>query len=160
MMGLNAAELCAQVEDESAREHRLLTNAADHQRWLEHGFMAAWRHFFARAQLAERLLPLPDGERRLTNLSHLAELIQQESEQRQGMAPLLSWLESKVARPPSGEDAVLRLESDAQLVKIVTLHTSKGLQYPVVFCPFLWDGALERRDTAFWRYHDEQDQSG
>ncbi|RBB92630.1 exodeoxyribonuclease V subunit beta, partial [Pseudomonas sp. MWU12-2115] len=51
-------------------------------------------------------------------------------------------------------DAVLRLESDAALVKIVTVHTSKGLQYPVVFCPFLWNGALERRGASFWSYHD------
>jgi exodeoxyribonuclease V beta subunit len=59
-----------------------------------------------------------------------------------------------VANPPAGEEALLRLESDAELVKIVTIHTSKGLQYPLVFCPFLWDGALERRDTTFWRYRD------
>ena len=71
-----------------------------------------------------------------------------------GQAPLLAWFEAAVASPPAGEEALLRLESDAELVKIVTIHTSKGLQYPMVFCPFLWDGALERRDTTFWRYRD------
>lgn len=151
--GLDAAELKARLEDEASWEAELLRNAGDHQRWREHGFMAAWRHYFAREQLAARLLPLPDGERRLTNLGHLAELIQQESESRQGMAPLLAWFAARVADPPRGEEAVLRLESDAALVKIVTVHTSKGLQYPVVFCPFLWHGALERRGASFWSYH-------
>lgn len=152
LYGLDAARLLADVEDEARWEARLLANAADHQYWLEHGFMRAWRQFMAREQLALRLLPLPDGERRLTNLSHLAELLQSESDSRHGMAPLLAWLEARVARPAGGEDAMLRLESDAALVKIVTIHTSKGLQYPVVFCPYLWDGALERRNTSFWRY--------
>jgi exodeoxyribonuclease V beta subunit len=152
LYGLDAARLLAEVEDETQWEVRLLANAADHQRWLEQGFMSAWRHFLAREQLPLRLLPLPDGERRLTNLSHLAELLQSESDSRHGMAPLLAWLEGRVASPSGGEDAMLRLESDAALVKIVTIHTSKGLQYPVVFCPYLWDGALERRNTSFWRY--------
>ena len=156
LYGLDAARLLAEVEDESCWEARLLANAADHQRWLEQGFMRAWRHFMAREQLALRLLPLPDGERRLTNLSHLAELLQSESDSRHGMAPLLAWLEARVARPSGGEEAMLRLESDAALVKIVTIHTSKGLQYPVVFCPYLWDGALERRDTRFWRYRNHE----
>ena len=157
LYGLDAARLLADVEDEACWEARLLANAADHLRWLEQGFMSAWRHFMAREQLALRLLPLPDGERRLTNLSHLAELLQSESDSRHGMAPLLAWLEARVANPPGGEEAMLRLESDAALVKIVTIHTSKGLQYPVVFCPYLWDGALERRNTSFWRYraHDQ-----
>ena len=152
LFGLDAAALMARVDDEPAWEAQLAANAEDHRRWREHGFMAAWRGFFGRERLAERLLPLPDGERRLTNLAHLAELLQRESEERQGMAPLLAWFEGRVATPPGGEEALLRLESDAALVKIVTIHTSKGLQYPVVFCPFLWDGKLDNKETAFWRF--------
>ncbi|POZ61078.1 exodeoxyribonuclease V subunit beta [Chromobacterium alticapitis] len=154
LAGLDAARIKAALEDETRWESQLLKNGEDHQHWRERGFMAAWRHYLARERVAERLLPLPDGERRLTNLGHLAELLQQESEGRQGMAPLLAWFAGRVADPPRGEDAVLRLESDAALVKIVTVHTAKGLQYPVVFCPFLWNGALERRGAGFWSYHD------
>ena len=152
LFGLNAAQLLALIEDEIAWEAQLAANLEDHKAWQQRGFMAAWRAFFARQDVAARLLPQPDGERRLTNFGHLAELIQEESERVAGIAPLLAWFESQVASPPSGEEALLRLESDAELVKIVTIHTSKGLQYPLVFCPFLWDGALERRDTTFWRY--------
>jgi exodeoxyribonuclease V beta subunit len=151
--GFDAPALKALCEDESRWEARLALNADDHARWLAHGFMAAWRAYMAREGLAERLLPLEDGERRLTNFSHLAELLQSESER--GALPLLAWFETQLAAPPAGEEAVLRLESDAALVRIVTVHSAKGLQYPVVFCPFLWDGALERRGTAFWRFRED-----
>ncbi|WP_147693565.1 exodeoxyribonuclease V subunit beta [Vogesella mureinivorans] len=154
LLGLDAAQLLQLAEDEAAWEARLVANHDDHKQWQQRGFMAAWRGFMAREGVAARLLPLPDGERRLTNLGHLAELLQQEAERIAGQAPLLAWFEAAVASPPAGEEALLRLESDAELVKIVTIHTSKGLQYPLVFCPFLWDGALERRDTTFWRYRD------
>lgn len=151
LCGLDAAALLAAEQREADWEALLARMAEDHQRWLSRGFMAAWRQFFARERLAERLLPLPDGERRLTNLAHLAELLQKESETRSGIAPLIEWFEQQIAVSAGGEEALLRLESDASLVKIVTVHSAKGLQYPVVFCPFLWDGALGRREPAFWR---------
>lgn len=156
LIGLNAGQLVELVDQEAEWEKRLLMNGQDHQRWRDHGFMVAWRHFFAREHVAGKLLPLADGERRLTNLSHLAELVQKQNEAKSAIMPLLTWFEQQVAHPPSGEESLLRLESDADLVKIVTVHTSKGLQYPIVFCPFLWDGTLERRDTSFWRYHHNQ----
>ncbi|MBV8647584.1 exodeoxyribonuclease V subunit beta [Paludibacterium sp.] len=155
LYGFDAADLARCQHDESAWEALLAAHAADHLRWRQHGLMAAWRHFFARRALAERLLPLPDGERRLTNLSHLAELLQTASEEQRGMLPLLDWFELQVRDGQGGEAALLRLESDAALVKIATVHSAKGLQYPVVFCPFLWDGALERREMPFWRSHGE-----
>ncbi|RQW27230.1 exodeoxyribonuclease V subunit beta [Rhodobacteraceae bacterium CH30] len=155
LYGLDAQALFALAENEEAWEACLRLNREDFERWQEQGFMAAWRGFFARSSLALRLLPQEGGERRLTNLAHLAELIQQQSEAKSALSPLLAWFEGRVANPPGGEEAVLRLESDAQLVKIVTIHTSKGLQYPLVFCPFLWDGKLDAADTPFWRYHHD-----
>ncbi|AXK39312.1 exodeoxyribonuclease V subunit beta [Crenobacter cavernae] len=152
LAGLTAAGIAALLDDESAWEGRLAAFADDHILWRERGFIALWRRFCAREKVAERLLPLPDGERRLTNLGQLAELIQQESDSLSGIAPLMAWFEARLADPPFGEEALMRLESDAELVKIVTVHTAKGLQYPVVFCPFLWDGQLERKGTAFWRH--------
>ncbi|TCP10930.1 DNA helicase/exodeoxyribonuclease V beta subunit [Crenobacter luteus] len=155
LVGLTSADLAALIDDESAWEGRLTAFADDHALWRERGFIALWRRFLAREAVAERLLPLPDGERRLTNLAHLAELIQRESDRLSGIAPLMAWFEARLAEPPTGEEALMRLESDAELVKIVTIHTAKGLQYPVVFCPFLWDGQLERKGTAFWRHQTD-----
>src|SRR5690606_25131695 len=116
-----------------------------HQLWQQQGFMRAFRAWLDEQQVAERLLALVDGERRLTNLLHLAELVQEESLQRQGMESLLAWFSAQRAVDNHGEGALLRLESDPERVQIGTIHTAKGLEYPLVFCPYLWDGALRRK---------------
>src|SRR5690606_25286936 len=127
-----------------------------HQLWQQQGFMRVFRAWLDQERVAERLLAGIDGERRLTNLLHLGELLQAESLQRPGLEPLLAWFNAQCGSEGAGEDALLRLESDAERVQIVTIHTSKGLEYPLVFCPFLWDGKLlgKHRDSA--RCHDEQ----
>lgn len=155
LIGLNAADLYALESNPAEWERRQNAFAQDREVWFSQGFMAAWRQCFARERLAERLLPLPDGERRLTNLSHLIEQIQQAAEQKTGSAPLIAWLAQSVAEPPQGEATLQRLESDASLVKIATIHAAKGLQYAVVYCPFLWDGRLLPKMPAFWRYHHD-----
>ena len=92
---------------------------------------------------ADQLLRYRDGARRLTNLKHLAEILQ-EAETRERYSPtgLAAWFTR--ARANAGdrdEMALLRLDSDEQLVKIVTMHAAKGLEFPIVFCPFLWDAS-------------------
>jgi exodeoxyribonuclease V beta subunit len=129
-----------------------------HQLWQQHGFMRAFRVWLDKERVAETLLASLDGERRLTNLLHLAELLQTESLQRPGLAALLSWLNAQRSSEGAGEDAVLRLESDAERVQIVTIHTSKGLEYPLVFCPFLWNGKLLGKFTDSARCHAEDGQ--
>ena len=95
-----------------------------------------------RQQVRSRLLALPGGERRLTNVLHCCELLHQAAlESGLGVEELLKWLAE--ARQQSGtarlEEHQIRLETDEQAVKIVTVHKSKGLQYPIVFCPFCWN---------------------
>jgi ATP-dependent exoDNAse (exonuclease V) beta subunit len=63
-----------------------------------------------------------------------------------GAGALLRWLASQRAEAAGGEEAQVRLESDRNLVQIVTIHKAKGLEYPIVFCPFAWDGFLQVRD--------------
>ena len=62
-------------------------------------------------------------------------------------------MKPKVEAPGAGaEEQVVRLESDADLVKVVTVHKSKGLEYPVVLLPFAAGfRALERQRTPFVR---------
>jgi exodeoxyribonuclease V beta subunit len=108
----------------------------------------------------QRLLAFRDGERRLTNLLHLAELSHVASRARPGMAALLKWLGDRRRAPANkDEEQQLRLESDENLVRIVTVHKSKGLEYPVVFCPFLWDGRLraDEKNNTTLLYHDPDD---
>lgn len=105
--------------------------------WGQRGFMAMFYGLLQRLGLAQRLATQVDSERRLTNLLHLGELLQQTSRGLPGFESLLSWFSEQLQE--SGDDETqLRLESDEALVKIVTIHASKGLEYPIVFVPFLW----------------------
>ena len=88
-----------------------------------------------------RILALPSGRRRLTNYLHLAEALHEASVGgRMAMERLLKWLEDKRTRGAEGaEEYYLRMETDEQAVPIVTIHMSKGQEWPVVICPHLWD---------------------
>lgn len=145
LLGRSAADLAACSEDAQAWDREREAAERYHQLWQQQGFMRAFRAWLDEQQVAQRLLALVDGERRLTNLLHLAELLQTESLQRPGLEQLLAWFNAQRSAEVHGEDALLRLESDAERVQIVTIHTSKGLEYPLVFCPYLWDGALLRQ---------------
>jgi exodeoxyribonuclease V beta subunit len=133
------------------------------QLWLEQGFIRFFRSWLIAEAVPERLLAFRDGERRLTNVLHVAELLHLASRAHPGLIGLLKWLSAqRYALTPTQEEAQqLRLESDENLVKIVTVHKSKGLEYPVVFCPFLWDGKLrtENAENEILLYHDPQDPS-
>jgi len=88
----------------------------------------------------------PDGERRLTNLLQLGELLQSASATREGPEALIHFLREAIAAGHDQSDAhILRLESDAELIRVVTIHAAKGLQYPLVFLPFI---ATYRKDKA------------
>ena len=120
--------------------------------WTRYGFIRMFRLLMAEEKVRERLLSFSDGERRLTNILHLAEILHQESyEKKLGITGMLKWLsEQRNAEVPESETHQLRLESDDQAVKIITIHKSKGLEFPVVFCPFAWEGSLiEDREILF-----------
>ncbi|RZA35590.1 MAG: exodeoxyribonuclease V subunit beta [Lysobacteraceae bacterium] len=97
------------------------------------------------AEHAGRLLGLLDGERRLTNYLQLAELLQEAQARALGLHGLVDWLARAIAGASADDDSqLLRLESDARRVQVVTLHKSKGLEYPLVFLPFAGIGGKPR----------------
>jgi len=127
--------------------------------WNERGFAVMWRTLLRELQVAQRLVAGVDGERRLTNVNHLAELVQARAATQPGIAPTLRWLAAQRAGGAGGDEAQLRLESDRNLVQIVTVHKSKGLEYAVVFCPFLNDGNMREPPSSGLpdarEYHDD-----
>ena len=125
--------------------------------WLQRGIGFLFRRLLTGEGVIARMLTRPDGERRLANLFHLGELLHQAVAMHDSPESLLRWLQARRSDENQGEEAQLRLDSDRNLVQIVTIHKSKGLEYPVVFCPFLWDGyRTGRRDGPGYEYHDEQ----
>ena len=133
-----------------------------HERWRDSGFMRMFRELTASEDVLQRLAGFADGERRLTNLLHLAECIQSMATKHTDIAAVMSWLGAMRNQPPvADENSLLRLESDEDRVRIATVHASKGLQYPVVFLPFAWDGTLRsgRANTVAFHDPDAQNQA-
>ncbi|HUU80215.1 MAG TPA: exodeoxyribonuclease V subunit beta [Acidobacteriota bacterium] len=143
ILGYSGEELARLMEDEGRWESVLYRFREYHEVWSSKGFISMFRYLISKENVRSRLLSFQDGERRLTNLLHLSEVLHQASlKSNPGMAGLLKWLSDQ--RDPDSariDEHQLRLESDEEAVKIVTIHKSKGLEYPVVFCPFMWDGS-------------------
>jgi len=110
--------------------------------WDRRGFLPMFRRLLSELHVRERLLEFNDGERRLTNFLHLSEVLHKAAvEEKLGISGLLKWLAQKRNSDAAiSEEHELRLESDEKAVKLVTVHRSKGLEFPVVFCPFSWEG--------------------
>ena len=157
LMGLDAAAIEALAHDEAALLGHASRFAAYREAWVRQGVGPMLRRWLQQEQVAPRMLQREDGERRLTNLLHLAERLHEAAAQHAAPEALLRWLQAQRRHGGDSEAAQLRLESDRDLVAIVTIHKSKGLEYPLVFCPFLWDGGLGRGETlcAGVEYHDE-----
>jgi exodeoxyribonuclease V beta subunit len=153
----DASSLYALQQDEAAWTAQFELFYDCHQVWLRSGFMRAFRQLLNHISGQQRLLSLPAGERKLTNLLHLAELVQAQSTQQDGgMSSILQWFASRIQSiDPNDETGQLRLESDEQLVHIITIHKSKGLEYPIVFCPFLWDSQIRMTKDEVISFHDE-----
>jgi exodeoxyribonuclease V beta subunit len=155
--GLSLAELARLSSDELAWEERVEQLKALHIIWQRQGVLAMLRRFIHELQLPAALLQQVGGERRLTNLLHLAELLQSASRQLDGEQALIRWLAEQIeGGEGAGDERVLRLESDAELVKVVTVHKSKGLEYPLVYLPFAVTARkVERRNRSFFEFSDD-----
>jgi exodeoxyribonuclease V beta subunit len=141
-LGLSARDLIALDRDDAAWDSWIARFRAWGRLWRERGIVRAVRALLHETDAARRVLALPDGERRMTNLLHLAELLHASARERDlGPTRVCRLLARERRRPEMlGDARQLRLESDDAAVRLVTMHSSKGLEYPVVWCPFLWDG--------------------
>ncbi|WP_044871326.1 exodeoxyribonuclease V subunit beta [Pseudomonas sp. LFM046] len=137
-LGLDLAELEQLNLDERTWERRVMQFRDYRQRWQRQGVLPMLRQLLQDFELPQRLMGREDGERVLTNLLHLAELLQQAAAELDGELALIRHLGELLAgEGQAAEEQVLRLESDEALVRVVTIHKSKGLEYPLVFLPFI-----------------------
>ncbi len=157
--GFNASQLYQVQQDSGLWEKRVQQLRTAHNHWQRQGVMAMLHRLFQQEGITARLTAQPEGERRLTNLLHLSELLHEEERQRPGMERLLRWLtrQRQEADSDSDETRLMRLESDEALIRISTQHTAKGLEYPVVFLPFPWrsPGNAQGKDAAL-AFHERE----
>ncbi len=142
----------------------------DDERWEDlHGSLHQWAGILrdkgvatlyetvsSRGGVPARVLRRPSGERFMTDLRHVAQLLH-EAAVTEGVGPtaLANWLGRRILeadRDTDNEERTRRLESDAQAVQVITIHRSKGLEFPVVFVPYVWDGYIHPIDVPV--FHD------
>lgn len=153
ILGKSGDDIALLLDDELAWEDCLKMFREYHQAWIDRGFMVMAQSLMAREGIRGRLLRFTDGERRLTNLLHCFELIHHKAhEQKLGIEGLVTWFSERVSAEDSAEEYQIRLETDEKAVKIVTVHVSKGLEYPIVFCPFMWGGLMDNDEVV--SFHD------
>jgi exodeoxyribonuclease V beta subunit len=156
LIGWSAEQVALASEDDLEELHQRLHAWA---RVLRLRGVAALADTIAmREGVAARVLGVVDGERELTDLQHIAQLLHAAASTEQlGTAALTAWLRQRIAdaSAESGRDELTRrLESDAEAVQVLTIHRSKGLEFPVVYCPFLWEpGWIPEGDRPVY-FHD------
>lgn len=156
LFALDAVALDALNNDENEWETTLNEFKAYRSLWSQRGVLPMLRAVMSQRQIAERLLEEDQGERVLTDLMHLGELLQQAQQEIDSDHGLLRWLAQMIRDAELGrggsDEQIQRLESERNLVQIVTIHKSKGLEYDLVFLPF----ALNYRAASEGKYYDPQ----
>ncbi|MBV4550138.1 exodeoxyribonuclease V subunit beta [Pseudomonas sp. SWRI102] len=159
-LNLPLTELERLNQDELAWESRVMQFRGYRMVWRTQGVLPMLRRLLHDFKLPQALMTRDDGERVLTNLLHLCELLQQAAVELDGEQALIRYLcEHLALTGQAGEEQILRLESDEQLVKVVTIHKSKGLEYPLVFLPFICSTKPVDGSRLPLHYHDETGQA-
>jgi exodeoxyribonuclease V beta subunit len=154
-LNLPLAELERLNQDELVWETRVMQFRGYRELWRKQGVLPMLRRLLHDFHLPQTLMTRTDGERVLTNLLHLSELMQQAAAELDGEQALIRHLAELLAvSGQAGEEQILRLESDEQLVKVVTIHKSKGLEYPLVFLPFICSAKPVDGSRLPLHYHD------
>lgn len=150
LLGVSYQQLRRLDEHSTEWEHWVGIFHQWHRDWQDKGVL----HVLASivAEVAARRLGSADGERVLTDLRHLGELLQAAEETCDGPNALLAWLRAQTDSDTSAEEAAeaqaLRLESDAQCAQVMTLHSSKGLEFGWVFLPLMWAHTGKKPDLG------------
>lgn len=137
LIGYTASQIDDFNQSENCRAQVLEQFILLNKIWQTRGIIPALLTLASQQKLLERLKQQPQAERRLTDFRHISELLQQKSAELDGMSALINWFEMEISQSNGNELQQMRLESEQNLVQIVTIHKSKGLEYPICFIPFI-----------------------
>lgn len=151
-----AQEIAACANEDDQMEDWRITMKKYSDLWQTKGFLTMLNILLEHEGARPRIASFPDGERRLTNYAHLAQqLFQAQSLGNLRPSDLLGWFDDMIlAEDNAPDDQQLRLETDRNCVRIVTIHKSKGLEYPIVFCPFAWETGPKQKEALPLCFHD------
>lgn len=139
LFGCTGDQLVEIWQDEEAVQYWYNFFGESNRTWHESGALIMLYHFVGKENLFAHLAALTYAERRIANFTHLFEVLQNiESDRNFGPRQTLLWLQTAYEDGSRTDEVELRLESDEEAVQIVTIHSSKGLQYPIVFCPDIY----------------------
>lgn len=157
LWGLSSDQIFEMKHDELKWEQCVADFSHYHQLWQTQGVLPMLHQLFMQQNIVARINGKADTGRRLTNILHLAELLQEKMETAENEATLLRWFMQQIENPKDDSDGqVLRLESEADLIKIVTIHKSKGLEYPVVWLPFVAKNAKGAGSETMSLYRNKE----
>lgn len=146
LLNLNTAEFQELIAEQSfEQEVQIISKCA--RTWAKYGFLPAFLQWDELHHMGERLLKLKDGERLYTNYCHISEIVQTVHQQKTSITAQLHWFHELVYQNQAifeQDTTTKRLASEQEQIKIMTMHKSKGLEFPIVLMPFLWSSNQER----------------
>jgi len=158
LFGWNASRI-EQLQRDNEQQVALLDQMKNYQiHWQQKGILSMFFLLLQQQQSVPRNSAHMEGERRITNWLHIVELLQQQASEHASPSQALHWLRTQrqsVQQAGDNEEHQLRLESDRNLVRIVTIHKSKGLEYSIVFLPFMWDVKGKRNQPNSYSVHND-----
>ena len=158
-VGWSAERVATASEDEWEDLHWSL------HRWAallrDQGIASLYETVSSSYQVPGRVLVRTSGERFMTDLRHVAQLLHEAGvSEGLGATAMATWLGRRIHdadRDAENEERTRRLESDAEAVQVITVHRSKGLEFPIVYCPFMWDAQGKSSEVPVFHDPDEHD---
>jgi len=157
ILGYDSHMIAGTFSDDNSWEQLLLKFSYYHRVWRKEGFLRMAGLLLEQEQIRQRVIELKSGRRRLTNILHLFDVLNNIINERK-FSPddLITWFGNRIVSEKSTDlKQQLRLDSDDDAVCVLTIHKSKGLEFPIVFCPFTWKSKDKiYKESAV--YHDPQ----